>query len=98
MVVMAYNLVVLFERFLGWMDCYAVQGRNCGDVAQICNLPYRRVAIGRLPKARHLRIYCLHPQNRILRDSRLQICATIRYRICAAMLRDAVERVPTGGW
>jgi hypothetical protein len=25
MVVMAYNLVVLFERFLGWMDRYAVQ-------------------------------------------------------------------------
>ncbi len=25
MVVMAYNLVVLFERFLGWIDRYAVQ-------------------------------------------------------------------------
>src|SRR6266581_2118978 len=46
-------------------------------VAQICNLLYRRFAIGRVSPASRTLAVAAGPQNVILRYSRLQICATI---------------------
>ena len=47
-------------------------------VAQICNLPYRRFAIGKACESSGAPALAHGPQNAILRYSRLQICATLK--------------------
>ena len=51
-----------------------------GLVAQICNLPYRRFAIGRASESSSALALADLPQNAILRYGRLQICATFLTR------------------
>ena len=58
------------------------------NVAQICNLLYRRVALGRAPEARGRFEHPTGEQNAILRYGRLQICATLPL---------TVPRLPGGG-
>ena len=45
-------------------------------VAQIFNLPYRRVALGKPPVKREVAVRSKRTQNKILRYSRVQLCAT----------------------
>ncbi len=45
-------------------------------VAQICSLPYRRLAVGRASDQPRLSDFAHTLQDSILRDGRLQVCAT----------------------
>jgi len=54
----------------------SAQRRKYGDVAQICNLPYRRFVIGRALNSGQRAEPAPALQNGILRYSRFQICAT----------------------
>ena len=52
------------------------QRRRCGDVAQICNLPYRRFVIGRPSGTSWRAVLADAPQKAIPRNGRFQIWAT----------------------
>ena len=54
-----------------------VPSAQCGLVAQIWNLPYRRFGIGRASASSSALALTDLPQNTILRYSRLQICAAL---------------------
>src|SRR6188474_2665435 len=66
-----------------------------GLVAQICNLPYRRLVIGRASESSSAPALVNVPQNAILRYSRLQICATLN--TCPVFNRQRVDIRRRGG-
>ena len=54
-----------------------VHAAGAGIVAQIFNLPYRRLAVGRAWNRSHASVFPNAWQSATLRYSRVQLCATI---------------------
>jgi len=72
----AVYLFIVLPPFLLAGYLYTVCAR-AGFVAQIFNLPYRRLAVGRVREQSHASAFPNGWQSATLRYSRVQLCATM---------------------